>query len=155
MEHKLIEVTEDNLKLLYDLRTNPSIDKYLTGPMPTSYDAHVKYIKDKGRSPVLRILHVEGVGNVGYGQIKHILKDRDDGKYCEVGFVIAPEHQGKGYGRALVDAISTLAISEPLSFNVVSLLVKETNKKAIALYKKCGYNVIMTVDNHLVMTLEF
>ncbi len=53
------------------------------------------------------------------------------------GFGIQPEHRGKGYGRAALDA--ALAIIEERKIGTTELDVVCTNARALTLYQSCGF----------------
>ncbi len=58
---------------------------------------------------------------------------------CEVGYVVHPLHQGKGYGNALVDwsIRKVTTFEEPIHRLFLYVLV--SNKKAINIYLKYGF----------------
>lgn len=52
-------------------------------------------------------------------------------------FGVAKKHQGKGYGRVLMEAI----IQEHYGSGVITLRVAKDNEPALKLYKSCGFVV--------------
>jgi GNAT superfamily N-acetyltransferase len=62
---------------------------------------------------------------------------RDDGDAQLIAMYVPPETRGRGYGRALVDAVETWARDE--GHARVRLNVLETNEAARTLYESCGY----------------
>ena len=55
---------------------------------------------------------------------------------------IDEEHQGKGYGRCAVEAIEDFARFSDLGH--LELIAADTNRPALALYKKCGFQIVET-----------
>ena len=69
---------------------------------------------------------------VGYAQLTGIDPHH---RSAEAGFVIAPVHQGQGYGRALVRAL--LGLDHKL--HRIEVRVFAWNERAITLYGTCGF----------------
>jgi len=132
MELKLAR-TEEDLKFLYNTRTNPNVSKMLTGNPPLSYDAHLEYInKFQGKSRWVFIACHE-YGHIGYSQIYNVEENS-----LEVGFVVHPDFQGWGLGKELV--FSTINKAKELFPNrKIYLYVKDNNLKAIHIYLKLGF----------------
>ena len=74
-------------------------------------------------------LHLKVVGYIGY----HVVDEQAN----ILNFVIDINHQGQGYGRALLQS----TIDELLTKHVktISLEVRESNQKAIKLYESLGF----------------
>ena len=60
---------------------------------------------------------------------------------------IDEEHQGKGYGRCAVEAIEDFARFSDLGH--LELIPADTNRPALALYKKCGFQIVEHVSASL------
>lgn len=58
---------------------------------------------------------------------------------------IAPEAQGRGLGRLLLEAI-LLAADRPVMLNV-----RKTNARALRLYHRCGFRVVAQIQDSWVM----
>jgi ribosomal protein S18 acetylase RimI-like enzyme len=82
---------------------------------------------------------VEGAvaGYVGVGRASPLESDRHV-VYVR-GLAVAPEHQGRGVGRALVEAAARLA--EDRGARRLTLRVLAVNVAARALYESCGFVV--------------
>ena len=65
------------------------------------------------------------------------------------GLAVAPEHQGRGIGRALLTAAATRAVQEGASR--LRLRVLATNPRAVALYLSCGYRVEGVLQGEFVL----
>jgi RimJ/RimL family protein N-acetyltransferase len=132
MKLKLAE-EEDELLFLYKTRTNPEIDKMLTGSPPKDYSSHIKYFNSvQGKVRWIFIAYIDN-DMVGYSQIYDITDTS-----CEVGFAISPNFQGKGFGKSLVLATINKARNFFKNKKIV-LYVLKTNSKAISVYNKVGF----------------
>lgn len=69
-----------------------------------------------------------------------ILRDRpDEGRaYAFTSLFIADPHQGKGFGRAAVEAIIRKCRAERLS-DRIEIFVHESNEKALRVYRNAGF----------------
>ncbi len=85
---------------------------------------------------------VEGnlVGSIGFFRLDEP-KSRHLGTI--VGMHVAAEHQGRGYGRRLVNAALERAIRTP-GLSMIHLAVTTTNKPAISLYASLGFQIYGT-----------
>ena len=139
---RLVGINPKGIKFLYNLRTNPEIDKFLTGNPPISFNEHMRFLSSNSdRFWVLE----DGSVYVGYGQIKE-----EDEDTCEVGFVIDPKYQGRGYGKKIVDLICDKAKEK---YKNILLEVKKDNLKAIHIYEKYGFTTYKTDPKILKMKL--
>jgi RimJ/RimL family protein N-acetyltransferase len=93
--------TEDSLELLRRCNV-PAMTEYLGGPESEQrlISRHVRYLgylqDDPAEAWPLRVIvHGEPVGSVSYWKTEHGF---------EIGWAIAPEHQGRGYAKAAVAA---------------------------------------------------
>ncbi len=55
--------------------------------------------------------------------------------------IVAPEYQGRGYGRKIL-----LWALEHMQGELITLHVAEWNKRAISLYKSCGFEITKTIN---------
>jgi ribosomal protein S18 acetylase RimI-like enzyme len=63
---------------------------------------------------------------------------------ANAGFMVAPEHAGRGVGRAMCEHVIEQARADgyrAIQFNAVA----ETNTRAVALYRSLGFTVLATV----------
>jgi RimJ/RimL family protein N-acetyltransferase len=74
-------------------------------------------------------------------------------KSCELGIMIDKKYWGKGIGRNVCRLLIHFA-KEQLKFDKVVLTVKQTNVRAISLYKKLGFETVEMKKNHLFMELK-
>jgi len=125
------------IEFLRKVRTHPDINKYLFTDVHNSKKEQEKwyknvYLKDKS---CLIFIALDKKIPIGYGQINHIDYLNHS---CEVGFCVAPEFQGRGYGKILTKKIINYTIEE-LKMHRVYLEVFRINKRAIKLYEKIGF----------------
>jgi len=137
MKITLVPLKRQYLEFLRKLRSHPEINKHLYTDARISKKAQEKwyknrYLKDK---TYLIFIVLDNKSPVAYGQITHI--DRIN-RFCEVGFCIAPESQGKGYGKIRIKKIVDYAIKK-LKMHRVYLEVFAVNQRAIKLYERCGF----------------
>lgn len=132
MELRLASEDED-LQFLYQTRKHPDVDKMLSGTAPEDYLQHLNYIKRVQEE--IRWIFVAVVDNipVGYSQIYNVTREQ-----LEVGFVIHPDFQGKGFGKEIVKSTITKAL-EFFPDRKISLYVKKENIKAISIYHKLDF----------------
>lgn len=133
-----IAKTDEELEFLFKARTHPQVSIMLLGTPPSNLLEHMNYVnKVQGNSRYIMVAKDRGT-LVGYSQIYDI-KDNQ----CEIGFVIYPYYQGKGYGTEIVkETIKETRILFP--DKKIVLYVKDTNVKGIYLYKKVGFVPIST-----------
>jgi len=128
-----------HLEFLRRLRNDPSISRQLfSQSVPISLEEqelwYERYLNEK--NCLLLLAGVEESDNpVGYVQLKNV--DHIN-RSVELGFYMAPEHQGRGVGTAVVEKLVELA-GVNLNMHRICLEVFATNKKAIHVYEKCGF----------------
>jgi diamine N-acetyltransferase len=72
--------------------------------------------------------------------------DPDDGSGCMGGLVVDQGRQGRGYGRAAVEALADLLLERP-DCTWLALTVHEDNAVARGLYARLGFTETGEVDN--------
>jgi RimJ/RimL family protein N-acetyltransferase len=77
------------------------------------------------------LVAVEGRTRVGYVHL-----DRHDGS-CELSWVVAPAHRGKGVGTLMVEAAIAVAGCDEVTAEIRSL-----NKASIRIAERCGFVLI-------------
>ena len=128
---------EDDLRFLYNTRIHSKVAEMLNGNPPQSLEEHLNYInKVQEKDRWIYIAYNNDI-RIGYGQIYNLTLSN-----VEVGFVIHPDFQGKGFGKELVLEIVNKT-KKKFGDRTVYLYVKENNLKAIHIYKSLGFNEIM------------
>jgi len=126
------------LHFLYKTRQHPEVDSMLSGEPPQFISQHLNYINVvQGMSRWIYVASVVIGGNFeamfGYSQVYDVTEDT-----VEIGFVVHPDFQGKGYGKSLV--LKTIQkAKENFPDKKVILYVLRKNKKAIYIYEKLGF----------------
>lgn len=131
------------LEFMYQTRCHPAVNEMLTGNPPASFEEHTKFMdKHGGRYYVL----LDDDQPVAYSQIKPF-----HDVTCEVGFVVNPEFQNKGYGNRLIKLTLDRAQEE---YCAAVLYVLQNNHRAIHLYNKFGFVPIENRGGEISMSLE-
>jgi len=97
-----------------------------------------KSLKDGSRTQYIAILDGNFIGIVA------VSFDNDEASIFGLG--ISPQHQGKGYGKELLNLI--LEDLKKKDIKNVFIEVDSTNKNAFNLYLKCGFEVETSYDYH-------
>lgn len=136
---------------LYHTRSDPKVYPTLIGPPPTDMSSHLEYLRTlrlHGRRSFYMIS--QGTFFVGYCHISPLSPEY---RQVELGWAVAGAFQGKGIGTKAVKLLIAEA-KEKYPNNDLVLFVKDTNTKAISLYKKVGFEEIKTTDNIIKMILK-
>ena len=124
----------NKVTFMFHTRRHPDVDSMLTGDPPSDFNSHLQYLTSVKNKKFY--VAIDGDAPVGYSQIT-------ESEDClELGFVVHPDFQGKGFGKDLVK--ETLKKSKELSLNNQSiyLVVKKSNLKAINIYTKFGFKKV-------------
>lgn len=97
-------------------------------------DLFDKHIHDQSERRFIVEKDTEMIGLVELVEIDYIHRR------AEFQIIIDPEHQGKGYSAGATFLAMNYAFSV-LNLHKLYLIVDEENKKAIHLYKKCGFSI--------------
>ena len=140
--------SEEEHNFLFESRTHPEVDKKLSGTAPQSYEKHIEYInRVQEKTRYIYVAYAENF-MVGYSQIYDITEN-----HVEVGFVIHPNYQGKGYGKEIV--LKTIEkAKEQFTEKKIILYVLINNPKAIHIYEKLGFEKKGTKDDTFYMELN-
>jgi len=86
----------------------------------------------------------DGEDPVGYFSLEEI------DKYLFITSIqIKKDHQGNGWGKAMMDRIEALAVAREAEG--VELCVQDTNERAMGFYQHIGYSVICRSGNNFLM----
>jgi ribosomal protein S18 acetylase RimI-like enzyme len=135
---RMIDQTNDEeVYFVYITRCHPKVVPHLFGKPPDGMEAHKLWLQT--HVPGLRLLYVlrndEGV-LVGYCQAYNF-----EGDTVEVGFVVHPDSQGKGYGDMLISLLKS-ELKHRMPGKRIVLEVKADNEKAISLYTWKGFRQV-------------
>jgi RimJ/RimL family protein N-acetyltransferase len=127
----------NDVLFLYDLRRNEKITPLLIGSPPKNIEQHESWlfkntVENKNRLVFLIKIDEK---NIGYCQAYNITNT-----HVEVGFVIHPDHQGRGIGtwtvKSLVEKLKTMGET---AGKTVCLYVMRNNLPAVHVYEKLGF----------------
>jgi len=95
-----------------------------------------QFLQRPGQRFYLGMLNEEAIGCLRLDEIED-----EVGIY---GFVVRPEHRGRGYGRQILE--ETIRIIRAEGGKEITLEVETDNVNAIGLYRSCGFQVKTTYD---------
>jgi protein-tyrosine-phosphatase/RimJ/RimL family protein N-acetyltransferase len=148
----LQSATINDFNFFYSLYMHPQINPYLLYEM----------MDEQSFKPIFEDLLQEKIlykftnDNEGVGMCKLILhKYRDGHKLYVGGVAIDTKQTGKNYGYKMLQDI--IAFAKENNRSRIELSVSVENKKAIALYEKCGFKIEGTLKNytHLISENRF
>lgn len=120
-------------------------------PSTVAYIAKcAKTLRCNAKTGWSRVLRLDGV------VVAMLFAAVDSGLLRIDQLAVHPDHQGKGYGRALLDDAVGFAIQSGLTS--VWLYVDDFNTRAKAFYVKYGFTVVETVrvlDSHMADVVEY
>lgn len=138
---------EEEVMFLYKTRKDPKVDMMLTGDPPKNLLSHVEYLYKKCRKIIFILYLKESSLKIPIG---YCSADINDQNACELGWVIAPNFQGKGFGKLAVKYLSEIARTWLGEQAHIYLKVLKINKKAIGLYEKMGYELITKYETDVI-----
>lgn len=125
---------DTEVKFLFATRAHPEVSKFLLGKAPESYKEHESWLRQN--VPSRRRMFLLSSGETYYGYCHaydYLNKDT-----VEIGFVVYPSFQGRGYGHIMVKGLVDW-LRENMSDRTIILYVKPGNDKAVSLYLKHGF----------------
>lgn len=137
----------DDLDIMQKWANDPSI-QYMLGSwhFPTNRNDHEKWYQNLScNSMNQRFLVVDNCSNkIGMANLLNI--NFKDGN-AELGLLLDPEYQGKGFGKEIVKALMKFAFEE-LRLNRLETSIIATNKSSLSLFlKKCNWKQEGTLRN--------
>ena len=144
---KLAE-SEKEIIFLFDTRRNPIVDSMLSGDPPHTFEDHRKYIESNQEKKRWIYIAYEMDEMVGYSQVYGVTDSE-----MEVGFVIHPDYQNRGFGKELVK-VTIKKAQETFPKRKTVLYVKKSNPKAIHVYEKLGFEEKGMRDDTVFMELR-
>jgi RimJ/RimL family protein N-acetyltransferase len=138
----LRQATMNDAKLLLEWRNDPDVLAMVSDPRPLDEERHLRWLTSMltMQGAWLFIAEAEGVP-VGQGRIERswkALSPKMDA--VNIGYSIAKEHRGKGYGKQLVANLVERA--HMLGFSTVSARIKRGNLRSIVVAMQAGVNGI-------------
>lgn len=96
---------------------------------------------DRSRKTYIALLHGETIGKI-------TTLDEGENNAFISGFVVDPDHQGKGYGRHILN--ETVDQLRADHFTQIGLEVAVKNKNALKLYESCGFVITSAIDYYMI-----
>lgn len=132
----LREATYEDMDLLYKWANDPAVRKNSFNSEPISYDNHVSWFnKIMEDNTVLQYILMKE--DVPMGQIRLNIEGND----AEIGYSIAEEYRGKGYGHTILQLIAEEIRSNYPNITNLIAKVKTDNTASNMLFKKEGYTM--------------
>ena len=94
---------------LYDWRMDPVTMENSRSTESFTLDSHTAWLTTKLKDSNLFIAELQGTP-IGMGRLD-TGESRCCGQYAEVSLIVAPEHRGRHYGRAIIEWLVTIANS--------------------------------------------
>ncbi|MDX2235021.1 MAG: spermidine N1-acetyltransferase [Hyphomonadaceae bacterium] len=141
---RLRALERDDLKFVHDLNNNRRAMTYWFEEPYESFveleDLYLKHIHEQSeRRFIAETMDNQRIGLVELVEITYIHRR------AEFQIVIAPEHQGRGFGTSVTKLAADYAF-RVLNINKLYLLVSTDNEAAISIYRACGF----VEEGHLV-----
>ena len=140
----VVELTSDNIEAVLEVTPLPEQLRHVN---PVAW-----YV---ARSAYQDVWHPVGLAT-GDGQVVAFAEwafDDSDSTYALGGIVVDHRHQGRGLGRAVLDALVAHVRAQPQPGTVV-LTVHDDNERARGLYRRYGFEETGDLlDDELVMVL--
>jgi ribosomal protein S18 acetylase RimI-like enzyme len=141
MKLRKVSSREDS-DFMYDVRTHPEVDEYLSGNPPPNKEIHELFLL-KNRD--YYYIAQDNEEQIGYCSIKPM-----NNYLCEIGFCVHPDFQGKGLGQELVKKTIEKAQKE---YSFTCLFVRKNNKRGFHIYSKLGFKIIGEDEDQYFMCL--
>ena len=135
------KLTNEDAPQIIVLRGNPETMKFIPRPLTTTLEeamAHINIIEEK-------IVNNEGInwaitvkGNPKFiGLIGHYRISAENHR-CEMGYMILPQHQGKGYVSEAIDAVLEYGFND-LQMHSIEAVIDPENKASERVLQKNGF----------------
>ncbi len=131
-EVSLKAVSEEDIRLIYELRNDPAVRKTMFQGGPIAWGEHAEFWRKRlADRDALSFMVVLGGRKIGFAR----LDKRDDG--FEVGIIVSPEMQGQGIGTRALGAVISLARQKGMRLLIAR--VKPGNAASAAIFIKNGF----------------
>ena len=132
-------LTQDNLKILLEMRNNPEINHFLTSVAPINEIQEQSWFEKMCLDESKMYFEIKHVNqpNSFMGIVRTDEWDKIN-RSIRIGVDILPKYQGKGFGQEALKNMIEYLFSQ-LNLNRIWLLAAEYNKKAIHIYEKLGF----------------
>lgn len=132
---EFIPATPDDLRDLFRWRNDPKVRRQMFTTGKIRWEDHVSFWKKRfaDKKAKTYIIYHNGISS---GMLR--IDKRTDGD--EIGIIIAPEWQGMGIGKAVIQAVISKCASRPLLSRV-----KTDNEASKRIFDKNGFRPIYTL----------
>lgn len=144
---ELVQATPDDLWLTLALETDPRVMAELGGPwpeekIPQTHARRMASIAEKGTwwFKVVPEPNGSAVGTIGLWA-----SEIEGEPLSETGWMILPEHQGRGYASAALALLLERARQDPTRWGDIHAFPGVTNVPSNALCRKFGFEIIGTL----------
>ena len=132
----LREATMQDMDLIYEWANDPAVRINSFNSEPIQYDTHVKWFKRiMSDESVLQYILMDDDKNVG--QIRLNI----DGAEAEIGYSIASDYRGKGYGHLILQLVAKEVKKKYPEIKILVAKVKPENIASNKLFEHEGYTL--------------
>lgn len=143
-EFRIEPWAEDDLPLLHRLLGDPAMTEYLGGPEPPEKieARHGRYLRGELDAKMFRVVDSAGesVGSVGYWE-----RESHEGQVWETGWMVLPEHQGKGIATMATRQVIELCRAEQ-SHQYLYAYPSVDNAASNAICRKLDFELVDTEE---------
>ncbi len=143
---ELLDINDDNhVRFIYEVRQHPAVARNLFQDPPKSYEIHKEWI-EKNQNNGRQIFLLKYIQKNTYHQVLvGYCQAVESKEQVELGWAIAPEYQGKGYGKLGV----RLLIEEVRKRNPKRIVLEVLDRNEIGknLYLKNGFEIERTYQS--------
>lgn len=137
---KLRAIEPEDLDTMYSIENDRSIWNVSVTNVPYSKQTILNYISNSVSDIYVDRQVRMMVENI-YGEIVgivDIVNFEPSHLRAEIGIIISPEFSGRGYGRAVLNAVADYAI-RILHLHQLYAIVSVNNERSLKMFKCCGY----------------
>jgi RimJ/RimL family protein N-acetyltransferase len=127
----------EDADMLWRWANEPMVRANAFNTAPIPYAAHLRWLVKRLCSSATRIWIFSDRGRA-VGQVRIDLA----GPTAEIDISVAPEHRGRGYGRAMLAEAVRLTRSEWGADLRLRALVLDRNPASLALFRSCGFRAV-------------
>ena len=113
-------------------------NSFTSSPIP--YEEHVSWLAQRLGSDRTRIW-IFSDGDAPVGQVRIDIS----GAIAEIGITVAPEHRGRGYGKAMLEGAMRRLSAERRDRVRPRASVLAHNEASLRLFRACGFEEVSTV----------
>lgn len=138
MKHKICVAKLSDVEMLNAIRTDDNIYKNILSLTSESVEETKNYFFDEVLYKENLVIKINDK-TIGYIQLRRSKEKRKLHK-ANLSIAILKKYHHMGYGTLLMKQMINIAKNQ-LGLKKLELTVLETNKNALALYKKCGFEI--------------